>query len=174
MQKDFQLSPLRAANGRSSQLKTFDSDWERDTYLTGHDIESDVGHGNTGGHLRGRSLVDAFPSGSGLSPLPERSRPAHVTVTRTTTAVADDGAPYELPIEKEHRSKATEPESAKGLDWWDSSESTGSAVQSAAASRVGLYESRVGYRHDRIPDDFEESYGSPKSPASLGSLRARA
>lgn len=156
---------LRSPYYRSDPLRTVDSDWERETYMTNHDIESVVDNGSAGHYPKGRSTAVAFASGSGLSPHLETPAAPRVTITRTTRAIADDGAPYEL--SPDGSAVGMGEAHSTGADWWDSSEATGSAVQSPAPSRVGVYETKVGYRHDRVPDDLENTSGSPRSPRSL-------
>ncbi|KIM25631.1 hypothetical protein M408DRAFT_331011 [Serendipita vermifera MAFF 305830] len=168
LRSDFQGGGISRSNRRDDPLKSMDYDWEPESYTSRNDVErGSLGDTNASKHSRrrSRSMADMFPSNRELSP--QFGVPAaQVTVTRTTTAVADDGVPFEFPADNhvEKPRLPSQPEETKGgMDWWDSSDGT----DSGAPSRTGVFETRVGYRHDRVPDDFEAEYGSPKSPRSL-------
>ena len=157
---DFNLCTLRSPGHRAGQnVGSMDSSWDQETDKASEDAES-LSPASATGHSRDRSFVGVSLTRGGSSPTlsPTSAVPlfGQVTITRTRLAVTDEGVEYDFPEEELEGTSTAEQYRGRTVDWRNSKVIVqGGAVQDASANfhllRSGVYESRVGYRHDRIP-----------------------
>lgn len=173
LRNDFKLSALRTPSRRAGQkVGSIGSDWDQETEEMSAEVQS-LNPASAIGHSRVRSFADVPPTHGNLSPTlsPISSLPlfGQVTVTRTRRTVTDEGVEYDLPLEGQERTSAAEQGRGRSVDSMEivqggAAQGTGASVHSP---KPGVYESRVGYSHDRIPEELEERFVSYRLPGSL-------
>jgi hypothetical protein len=171
LRNEIKLCVLRSPGRWADQkVGSMDSDWDQETEETSVEVQS-ISPTSAIRHSRARSFADVPPAPGDLSPTlsPTSSVPlfGQVTVTRTRRVVTDEGVEYDLPVEEEEGTSWTKQSRGRTVDWWDSRETVHGAGTNGHSPRPGVYESRVGYRHDQIPEESEEQFVSHGSPRSM-------